>query len=96
MRTPSNQAATSRAILGALVIATLETAATPLLIDLAINLVAWWAALVASRSLHERNRAEQVQWHGMEALRVLAERLHAASAAEPADASTIDGSSWSR
>jgi hypothetical protein len=56
--------------------AALETEAAPLLIAFAINLGAWLAASLSSSSIRERNRAEQLQWSSMEALRTLAERIH--------------------
>ena len=44
----------------------------PLLADFAVNLLASLAAIAIGRSVVERNRAEQVHWEGMEALRSLA------------------------
>jgi hypothetical protein len=59
--------------------AALEAEATPLLLALAVNLGAWLAASLTASSIHERNRAEELQWSSMEALRELAERLQASS-----------------
>ncbi|MEZ4216600.1 MAG: hypothetical protein R3E88_08990 [Myxococcota bacterium] len=59
--------------------AALGGASTAFLLRLGAHLAALWAALLATRSVHERNRAEHVQWTSMEALRALSDQLRAAS-----------------
>lgn len=59
--------------------AALEAEAAALLLALAINLGGWLAASLMAHSIHERNRAEELQWSSMEALRELAARLQASS-----------------
>jgi hypothetical protein len=52
-----------------------ELSSMPFLLGLAVNLAAWWLAIAVTRTLHERNRAEDVHWRDMETLRELAETL---------------------
>jgi hypothetical protein len=58
-----------------------ELESIPYAVALAVNLATCWLAIAATRSLHERNRAEQVHWRDMETLRELAETLRDSDAA---------------
>jgi len=60
--------------------AALEPTFAPYWVRLAAHLAALWAVVVAIRSVHERNRAEEVQWSSMEALRAVAGELRATNA----------------
>jgi hypothetical protein len=50
----------------------------PLLVDLLANLAALLVTLITTQTLHERNRAEGMQWRSMETLRQLADYVHGA------------------
>ena len=66
-----------------------ELVSAPVMLDLALNLAAWWLAIAVVRSLHERNRAEQVQWRDMETLRELAATLRCVASGTPAAANEV-------
>lgn len=66
-----------------------EPAAVPYLLALALTLAVWWLAIAATRSLHERDRAEQAHGRDVEALRELANLLRRAEAHSPANADAL-------